>query len=121
MDAPAPWNPGSSTEAGVEAGAASGVETSPEADVEVAVKVQRAGLKELFDTDLKNLKVLVKLLDKFDRTCELLMQLICERGRTHAAEVAAEFAKMYEMMQDQPKDIERLTEISKNMDEVFSR
>jgi len=32
----------------------------------VAVKVQRAGLKELFDTDLKNLKVLVKLLDKFD-------------------------------------------------------
>uniref|UniRef100_A0A7S2DEB7 ABC1 atypical kinase-like domain-containing protein n=1 Tax=Haptolina brevifila TaxID=156173 RepID=A0A7S2DEB7_9EUKA len=32
----------------------------------VAIKVQRAGLKELFDTDLKNLKVLVKLLDKFD-------------------------------------------------------
>ncbi|EOD26063.1 hypothetical protein EMIHUDRAFT_467752 [Emiliania huxleyi CCMP1516] len=32
----------------------------------VAVKVQRAGLRELFDTDLKNLKVLVKLLDKFD-------------------------------------------------------
>jgi predicted unusual protein kinase regulating ubiquinone biosynthesis (AarF/ABC1/UbiB family) len=32
----------------------------------VAVKVQRAGLKELFDADLKNLKVLVKLLDKFD-------------------------------------------------------
>jgi len=32
----------------------------------VAVKVQRAGLKELFDTDLKNLKVLVKLLDQFD-------------------------------------------------------
>ena len=31
-----------------------------------AVKVQRAGLKELFDTDLKNLKVLAKLLDKFD-------------------------------------------------------
>merc|ERR1719298_62834 len=31
-----------------------------------AVKVQRAGLKQLFDTDLKNLKVLVKLLDKFD-------------------------------------------------------
>ena len=33
---------------------------------QVAIKVQRAGLKELFDTDLKNLKVLVKLLDKFD-------------------------------------------------------
>jgi len=33
---------------------------------QVAVKVQRAGLRELFDTDLKNLKVLVKLLDKFD-------------------------------------------------------
>jgi len=31
-----------------------------------AVKVQRAGLKQLFDTDLKNLKVLAKLLDKFD-------------------------------------------------------
>ena len=29
-------------------------------------QVQRSGLKELFDTDLKNLKVLAKLLDKFD-------------------------------------------------------
>lgn len=33
---------------------------------EVAVKIQRAGLKELFDVDLKNLKVLAKMLDKFD-------------------------------------------------------
>eukprot|EP00804_Cyclotella_cryptica_P025065 CCRYP_016551-RA/>CCRYP_016551-RA protein AED:0.10 eAED:0.10 QI:73/0.5/0.66/1/0.5/0.66/3/0/677 len=32
----------------------------------VAVKVQRAGLKELFDVDLKNLKKLAELLDKFD-------------------------------------------------------
>lgn len=32
----------------------------------MAIKVQRAGLRQLFDTDLKNLKVLVKLLDKFD-------------------------------------------------------
>lgn len=32
----------------------------------VAVKIQRAGLKELFDVDLKNLKVLAKMLDKFD-------------------------------------------------------
>merc|ERR1719217_933636 len=32
----------------------------------VAVKVQRAGLKDLFDTDLKNLKKLAVLLDKFD-------------------------------------------------------
>lgn len=32
----------------------------------VAIKVQRAGLKELFDVDLKNLKKLAKLLDKFD-------------------------------------------------------
>ncbi len=32
----------------------------------VAVKVQRAGLKELFDTDLQNLKKLAVLLDKFD-------------------------------------------------------
>jgi hypothetical protein len=32
----------------------------------VAIKVQRAGLKELFDVDLKNLKKLAILLDKFD-------------------------------------------------------
>jgi len=32
----------------------------------VAVKVQRAGLKELFDVDLNNLKKLAELLDKFD-------------------------------------------------------
>ncbi|CAM9478004.1 unnamed protein product [Ectocarpus sp. 6 AP-2014] len=33
---------------------------------QVAVKVQRAGLKALFDQDLKNLKLLVKVLDKLD-------------------------------------------------------
>uniref|UniRef100_A0A7S4N1B0 ABC1 atypical kinase-like domain-containing protein n=1 Tax=Odontella aurita TaxID=265563 RepID=A0A7S4N1B0_9STRA len=33
---------------------------------QVAVKVQRAGLKELFDVDLKNLRKLAELLDKFD-------------------------------------------------------
>ena len=32
----------------------------------VAIKVQRAGLKELFDVDLKNLRKLAALLDKFD-------------------------------------------------------
>ena len=32
----------------------------------VAIKVQRAGLKALFDSDLKNLKKLAALLDKFD-------------------------------------------------------
>jgi predicted unusual protein kinase regulating ubiquinone biosynthesis (AarF/ABC1/UbiB family) len=32
----------------------------------VAIKVQRAGLKELFDVDLKNLKKLAALLDRFD-------------------------------------------------------
>lgn len=32
----------------------------------VAIKVQRAGLKELFDLDLKNLRKLAVLLDKFD-------------------------------------------------------
>ena len=32
----------------------------------VAIKVQRNGLKELFDVDLKNLKKLAELLDKFD-------------------------------------------------------
>ena len=34
--------------------------------IAVAVKVQRAGLNELFDVDLKNLKKLAELLDKFD-------------------------------------------------------
>lgn len=33
---------------------------------DIAVKIQRAGLKELFDVDLKNLKVLARMLDKFD-------------------------------------------------------
>jgi ABC1 atypical kinase-like domain len=32
----------------------------------VAIKVQRAGLKQLFDVDLKNLRKLAALLDKFD-------------------------------------------------------
>lgn len=32
----------------------------------LAVKVQRQGLKELFDMDLKNIKVLAKIFDKFD-------------------------------------------------------
>ena len=32
----------------------------------VAIKVQRAGLKDLFECDLKNLKKLAELLDKFD-------------------------------------------------------
>eukprot|EP00172_Hildenbrandia_rubra_P003227 Plantae.Rhodophyta-Hildenbrandia_rubra.ctg4899.p1 GENE.Plantae.Rhodophyta-Hildenbrandia_rubra.ctg4899~~Plantae.Rhodophyta-Hildenbrandia_rubra.ctg4899.p1 ORF type:complete len:635 (-),score=129.55 Plantae.Rhodophyta-Hildenbrandia_rubra.ctg4899:1772-3676(-) len=32
----------------------------------VVIKIQRSGLKDLFDVDLKNLKVLAKLLDKFD-------------------------------------------------------
>ncbi|RYH00858.1 AarF/ABC1/UbiB kinase family protein, partial [archaeon] len=32
----------------------------------VAVKIQRQGLKRLFDMDLKNIKVLAKILDKFD-------------------------------------------------------
>jgi len=33
---------------------------------ELAIKIQRQGLRELFDLDLKNLKVLAILLDKFD-------------------------------------------------------
>lgn len=32
----------------------------------LAVKVQRQGLKQLFDMDLKNIKVLAQILDKFD-------------------------------------------------------
>ena len=33
---------------------------------QLAVKIQRQGLKKLFDQDLKNIKVLAQLLDKFD-------------------------------------------------------
>ena len=33
---------------------------------ELCVKIQRQGLKELFDKDLKNIKLLAILLDKFD-------------------------------------------------------
>jgi predicted unusual protein kinase regulating ubiquinone biosynthesis (AarF/ABC1/UbiB family) len=32
----------------------------------LAIKVQRQGLKQLFDMDLKNIKVLAKIFDKFD-------------------------------------------------------
>ena len=42
------------------------VHTATYKDKAVAIKVQRAGLKELFDVDLKNLKKLAELLDKFD-------------------------------------------------------
>ena len=55
------------------------------------------------------------LLEKFERTCQLLMKLICERGREQAAEVAKAFSDMYDMLQEQPKDIEKLTEISEFM------
>ena len=34
------------------------------------------------------------LLEKFDRTCELLMKLICERGREQAAELSKQFSDM---------------------------
>ena len=40
------------------------------AGMRVAVKVQRSGLKELFDTDLKNLKKLAELLDKVTARCQ---------------------------------------------------
>lgn len=33
---------------------------------QVAVKIQRAGLKDLFDVDVKNLKLLARLIDKLD-------------------------------------------------------
>jgi hypothetical protein len=42
------------------------VHTATYKGAKVAIKVQRAGLKELFDVDLKNLKKLAVLLDKFD-------------------------------------------------------
>ena len=42
------------------------VHTAKYKDRKVAIKVQRANLKELFDVDLKNLKKLAVLLDKFD-------------------------------------------------------
>jgi len=40
--------------------------TLKDGGAKVAIKVQRAGLKELFDVDLKNLKKLAAVLDKFD-------------------------------------------------------
>ncbi|GMI38257.1 hypothetical protein TeGR_g79, partial [Tetraparma gracilis] len=40
--------------------------TLPPKPHQVAIKVQRAGLRELFNVDLKNLKKLAALLDKFD-------------------------------------------------------
>ena len=49
------------------------------------------------------------------------MQLICERGRQAAAEVAEEFSKMYDMLQEQPKDIEKLTEISEFIETVVQK
>lgn len=42
------------------------VATLRETGMKVAIKVQRQGLKDLFDQDLQNLKVLVKLLDRLD-------------------------------------------------------
>ena len=35
------------------------------------------------------------LLQKFDNTAELLMKLICERGRQQAADVSEAFSKMF--------------------------
>ena len=64
--------------------------------------IQMGGLKE-------------ELLAKFDRTVDLLMQLICSRGRAAADDVSKEFAAMFEKLQEQPKDIEKLTEISEFM------
>ena len=64
--------------------------------------VQQAPLKEA-------------LLAKFDKTAELLMIVICERGKAKAAEVSTAFAEMYDRLQEQPKDIEKLTEISEFM------
>ena len=56
-----------------------------------------------------------QLLEKFDRTSELLMRLICERGRTQAAAVSEAFAEMFGQLDQQPNDIEKLTEISEFM------
>lgn len=57
-----------------------------------------------------------QLLAKFDKTGELLMRLICDRGRQASQEVSTAFAAMYERLQEQPKDIEKLTEISEFME-----
>ena len=43
-------------------------------DQMVVVKVQRPGLKELFDIDLKNIRVLAKILQVRD---ELLLLIVC--------------------------------------------
>ena len=56
-----------------------------------------------------------QLLEKIDRTCELLMRLICERARQHAATVSEAFTEMFGQLDQQPSDIEKLTEISEFM------
>ena len=61
----------------------------------------------LHTSDMKN-----RLLERIDQTNELLMQLICERGRQAAAEVSQQFSDMYDTLQEQPKDIEKLTEMA---------
>jgi hypothetical protein len=67
----------------------------------------------LIGTYLVNTETLkATILDKFDRTCELLLQLICERARAMSADVMAKFEEMFGQLQEQPKDIEKLTEIS---------
>ena len=52
------------------------------------------------------------LLEKYERTCDLLMKLICERGKAKSAEVSQAFSEMYDRLQEQPKDIEKLTEMN---------
>jgi hypothetical protein len=54
------------SEAPLKAASLGQVHTATYKGKKVAIKVQRAGLKELFDCDLKNLKKLAELLDKFD-------------------------------------------------------
>ena len=53
-----------------------------------------------------------QLLEKYDRTVELLMQLICDRGRQAAQDISQQFSEMYSKLNEQPKDIEKLTEMS---------
>ena len=51
------------------------------------------------------------LLAKHARTADLLLELIAGRGRAHCEEISKAFSEMHDMLQEQPKDIEKLTEI----------
>ncbi|KAL1510265.1 hypothetical protein AB1Y20_006588 [Prymnesium parvum] len=61
------------------------------------------------------------LLSKHERTAQLLLQLISDRARAACNEISTAFAEMYEKLQEQPKDIEKLTEIQESVQGMRAR